>query len=194
LGIESQLHCRFFFAHNRIRSLVIPDLNTFAMLPLAYLKAKLVLPVRRDEHGVLVALSDPADIFLIDDLKRRLKGRVHLAVAPRCNIQCAFCERKICANLTMQHPGWAHQLLSPIEAVELVRHLAHSRPGESFVVGVAGPGEPLANAETFEALGRVHKEYPALIKCVSTNGLLLEQRLPHLLDAGVTALDRKSVV
>ena len=123
-----------------------------------------------------------------DEQAHERVGRVHLPVAPRCNIQCAFCERKICANLTMQHPGWAHQLLSPIEAVELVRRLAHSRPGESFVVGVAGPGEPLANVETFEALGRVHKEYPALIKCVSTNGLLLEQRLPHLLDAGVTAL------
>ena len=123
-----------------------------------------------------------------DEQAHERVGRVHLPVAPRCNIQCAFCERKICANLTMQHPGWTHQLLSPAEAVELVRRLVHARPGESFVVGVAGPGEPLANAETFEALGRVHQEYPALVKCVSTNGLLLEQRLPHLLDAGVTAL------
>ena len=80
-------------------------------------------------------------------------GRVHLPVAPRCNIQCAFCERRICANLTMQHPGWMRQLLSPAEAVERVRCLAHPRPGENFVVGVAGPGEPLKNSGTFEALG-----------------------------------------
>jgi nitrogen fixation protein NifB len=115
-------------------------------------------------------------------------GRIHLPVAPRCNIQCAFCERRICANLTMQHPGWARQLLSPAEAVEQVRRLARSRPGEEFVVGVAGPGEPLENAGTFEALGQVHREYPALIKCVSTNGLLLEQKLPQLLDVGITTL------
>jgi len=115
-------------------------------------------------------------------------GRVHLPVAPRCNIQCNFCERKICANLTMQHPGWARQLLSPEKATELVDHLACSRPGESFVVGVAGPGEPLANPETFDALGRIHQEHPALLKCVSTNGLLLEQKMSQLIDVGVRAV------
>ena len=56
------------------------------------------------------------------------------------------------------------------------------------MVGVAGPGEPLANDETFTALSQVHREYPALVKCVSTNGLLLEEKLPQLLAVGVTAL------
>jgi nitrogen fixation protein NifB len=124
----------------------------------------------------------------LDEQAHERVGRVHLPVAPRCNIQCAFCERKVCANLTMQHPGWTRQLLSPEEAAELVRRLVCSHPGEDFVVGVAGPGEPLENAETFEALSRVHQAYPALLKCVSTNGLLLERKLPQLLDAGVTTL------
>ncbi len=115
-------------------------------------------------------------------------GRVHLPVAPRCNIQCAFCERRVCANLAIQHPGWTGRLLSPEEAVELVRHLVRSRPEEPFVVGVAGPGEALANAETFEALGRVHHEFPGLVKCVSTNGLLLEREVPRLREVGVRAL------
>lgn len=115
-------------------------------------------------------------------------GRVHLPVAPRCNIRCAFCERRVCANLTVQHPGWARKLLSPDGAVELVRKLAGERPDESFVVGVAGPGEPLANAETFEALAVVHQTFPALMKCVSSNGLLLEKTLPQLIEVGVSAL------
>jgi nitrogen fixation protein NifB len=115
-------------------------------------------------------------------------GRMHLPVAPHCNIQCAFCERRVCASLTMQHPGWARQLLSPSEAVALVGRLVRARPGERFVVGVAGPGEPLANAETFEALCQVHRAYPDLLKCTSTNGLLLEQALPRLLDAGISSL------
>ena len=122
-------------------------------------------------------------------------GRVHLAVAPRCNIRCLFCERRVCANLTMQHPGWARRLLSPREAVDLVRHLVRSHDAESsdrgrypFVVGVAGPGEPLANEETLEALQRVHREFPAMMKCISTNGLLLEQQLSRLVEAGVTTL------
>ena len=32
----------------------------------------------------------------------------------------------------------------------------------------------MANAETFEALAMVHREFPFLVKCVSTNGLLLK--------------------
>ena len=124
-------------------------------------------------------------------------GRVHLPVAPRCNIQCRFCERRICANLTMQHPGWTRQLLSPAEAVDLVRRLDRrqrkeaaegARHGLPFVVGVAGPGEPLANAETFEALAGVHAAFPDRMKCVSTNGLLLERKLPQLINVGVTSL------
>jgi nitrogen fixation protein NifB len=94
----------------------------------------------------------------------------------------------VCANLTAQHPGWTRKLHSPAGAVELVRRLADRRSGETFVVGVAGPGEPLANSETFEALARIHKAFPTLTKCVSTNGLLLEREIPRLLAVGVTAL------
>lgn len=114
-------------------------------------------------------------------------GRVHLPVAPRCNIHCNFCERKVCANLTIQHPGWTAKVLSVREAVELVRSIVHSGE-ENFVVGVAGPGDPLANEETFEALGAIHGQYPEILKCISTNGLLLEEKLPQILAAGVSAL------
>ena len=115
-------------------------------------------------------------------------GRVHLPVAPRCNIRCRFCERVICANLTAQHPGWTRELLSPAQAVERVGDLVRAKPGERFVVGVAGPGEPLANEETFEALALVHQAFPELAKCLSTNGLRIQEALPRLLDAGVTSL------
>ena len=130
-----------------------------------------------------------------DEQAHEQVGRVHLAVAPRCNIRCLFCERRICANLTVQHPGWARRLLSPREAVDLIRRQVQLRAARSldgkgypFVVGVAGPGEPLANKETLEALRGVHQEFPALIKCISTNGLLLEQQLPRLVDVGVMTL------
>ena len=115
-------------------------------------------------------------------------GRIHLPVAPRCNIQCAFCERRVCAGQEMQHPGWAQRLLTPDQAARRVDELVATRPAETFVVGVAGPGDPLANEETFEALARVHQAHPTLLKCISTNGLLLEESLPRLLQVGVTAL------
>ena len=114
-------------------------------------------------------------------------GRVHLAIAPRCNIQCSFCERNICANMRMQHPGWSAKVLSVTEAVGLV-HSIISSGEKNFVVGVAGPGDPLANEETFQVLRLLQQEYPWLLKCLSTNGLLLEERLPQILEAGIRAL------
>jgi len=57
------------------------DVDTFERLPVQYLKAKGALPIRREESGaVLVGISDPADIFLIDDLKRRLQNKLALVV------------------------------------------------------------------------------------------------------------------
>lgn len=116
-------------------------------------------------------------------------GRVHLPIAPRCNIHCNFCERNVCAALAIRHPGWTSRLLSVPEAVDLIRSVMHSRQAvDSFVVGVAGPGDPLENEETFEAIGLIHNEYPHLLKCVSTNGLLLEDKLQRIIDVGIRAM------
>jgi nitrogen fixation protein NifB len=115
-------------------------------------------------------------------------GRVHLPVAPRCNIQCAFCERRVCVQLGAQHPGWTREVISPQAALERVRGLVEAHPGERFVVGVAGPGEPLANEATFEALALVAEAYPWLTRCISSNGVLLGASLERLLACGVTAL------
>ena len=123
-----------------------------------------------------------------DEAAHDTVGRVHLPVAPACNIQCAFCDHTICANLTIQHPGWSRQVLGPTEALDTVRRLVGERPGERFVVGVAGPGEPLANEATLQTLTAVHHQFPYLTTCVSSNGLLLAEMLPALIAAGVTAL------
>jgi len=59
------------------------DPDVFERLPLEYIKAKRALPVRQeDDERVLVCVADPADIFLLDDVKRRLRQRVKLAVTP----------------------------------------------------------------------------------------------------------------
>ena len=56
------------------------------------------------------------------------------------------------------------------------------------VVGVAGPGEPLANPATLETLRLIHARFPGLLLCLSTNGLVLSDALPELLDCGVSTL------
>jgi len=62
------------------------DPGVLGMLPQEYIKAKCVLPIRRDEDGIYVGICDPADIFLIDDLKRRLRGNLQLVVVPPADI------------------------------------------------------------------------------------------------------------
>jgi nitrogen fixation protein NifB len=103
-------------------------------------------------------------------------------------MQCNFCDRRVCANLEIQHPGWTAKLMTAYDASALVRSLVLGRRKDDFVVGVAGPGEPLANEETYRTLSLIHNEFPWLIKCVSTNGLLLEKRLPDLIEDGVKAV------
>ena len=112
---------------------------------------------------------------------RGVYGRIHLPVAPRCNIQCAFCDRRFdCANES--RPGVTSAILSPEEVVRYTAEILR-RDSRIRVAGIAGPGDPLANPETFETLRKLRSTFPKLILCTSTNGLLLEQSLPALLDA-----------
>ncbi|MBI5742189.1 MAG: nitrogenase cofactor biosynthesis protein NifB [Nitrospirae bacterium] len=113
-------------------------------------------------------------------------GRIHLPVAPACNIQCKYCIRKYdCANES--RPGITSRVLTPHEALDRVRSLVE-RNERLTVIGIAGPGDPLANDATFETFSRIHRAYPELTLCVSTNGLLLSDRLDDLVGAGVTSL------
>jgi nitrogen fixation protein NifB len=105
-------------------------------------------------------------------------GRCHIPVAPACNIQCNYCVRDFdCVNES--RPGVTSQVLNPEEAVELVRKAMDKFPYIK-VIGIAGPGEPLANEATFETLRRLKEEFPNVIKCISTNGLLLPEKIDLL--------------
>jgi nitrogen fixation protein NifB len=56
------------------------------------------------------------------------------------------------------------------------------------VVGIAGPGDPLANEETFETFRLVESEFPDLLLCMSTNGLLLPEKIDLLHSLGLHSL------
>lgn len=116
-------------------------------------------------------------------------SRMHLAVAPRCNIKCGYCSRKHdCANES--RPGVTSRLLTPDEAIVKVREVMASPVVGPIikVIGIAGPGDPLANEETFETFRLVGEEFPHLIKCMSTNGLLLPESIDRLHDLGLHSL------
>lgn len=99
-------------------------------------------------------------------------GRIHLPVAPKCNIQCNYCNRKFDC-MSENRPGVTSKVLSPKEALRfLTRSLA--RTPNIAVTGIAGPGDPFANAErTMATMRLVRERYPEMLLCVSTNGLAL---------------------
>ncbi|KAA6344556.1 FeMo cofactor biosynthesis protein NifB [termite gut metagenome] len=112
-------------------------------------------------------------------------ARVHLPVAPKCNIQCNYCNRKYdCSNES--RPGVTSTVLSPMQSVHYLKALTKKIPNIS-VIGIAGPGDPFANSEeTLNTMKMVKQAFPDKIFCLSTNGLDLAPYIDELAETGVS--------
>ena len=111
-------------------------------------------------------------------------ARLHLPVAPACNIQCHYCNRKYdCANES--RPGVTSARLTPEAGIRRARAMAAQMP-ELRVIGIAGPGDPLANPDrTFATIRGVRAALPDLTLCLSTNGLALPDHVETIAELGV---------
>ncbi len=106
-------------------------------------------------------------------------ARMHVAVAPACNIQCHYCNRKYdCSNES--RPGVVSQKLTPEQAVKKVLAVASEIP-QMTVLGIAGPGDSLANPKkTFDTMRMLHEQAPDIKLCLSTNGLALPDQVDEI--------------
>ncbi|MBD3398008.1 radical SAM protein [Candidatus Micrarchaeota archaeon] len=97
-------------------------------------------------------------------------ARVHLPVAPKCNIKCNYCNRKYdCVNES--RPGVTSSVLEPAQALTYLREVVARLP-ETTVAGIAGPGDAFAEPiKTLETLELIREEFPEMILCLATNGL-----------------------
>ena len=112
-------------------------------------------------------------------------GRVHLPVSPGCNICCRFCYRAI--NSVEERPGVTAQVIRPEDSVRVLKKALELCP-EITVAGIAGPGDTLATSTALETFRIVDREYPELIKCMSTNGLLLAEKAEEIIDLRIDSL------
>ena len=100
---------------------------------------------------------------------RHRVGRIHLPVAPKCNMQCNYCNRDF-ACVNESRPGVSSTILTPCG-----RRLPRRGPrkGEEHRSrGHRGPGDPFANVdESLETLRLVREKHPDITLCVATNGL-----------------------
>lgn len=112
-------------------------------------------------------------------------ARIHLAVAPACNISCNYCVRRFdCVNES--RPGVTSAVLTPEEALTRYRVSKEKVPNLT-VVGIAGPGDALANWEETAQTLRLIREYDSeVLFCLSTNGLLLPRYAAELIELGVS--------
>jgi nitrogen fixation protein NifB len=112
-------------------------------------------------------------------------GRVHLPVAPRCNILCNYCNRKYdCVNES--RPGVTSAVLGPSQALAYLEQALAKEP-RITVAGIAGPGDPFANPrETMATLRRIRERFPDLLLCLATNGLGLFPYLEELAELAVS--------
>ena len=114
-------------------------------------------------------------------------ARIHLPVAPKCNVQCHFCDRKYdCMNES--RPGVTSGILAPEQAIEYTRQVL-GRESRISVAGIAGPGDPFANpSETMTTLRLLRENFPAILLCVATNGLQIAPYISQLADLQVSHL------
>ena len=136
--------------------------------------------------------SNPAEAFMPQDIQDKIHNhpcysegahhhyaRIHVAVAPACNIQCNYCNRKYdCSNES--RPGVTSERLTPEESAKKVMYVGGEVERLS-VLGIAGPGDALANPEkTFKTFELVRERASDLKLCLSTNGLELPKYVDEM--------------
>ena len=155
------------------------DRDVFDLLPLEYLRARTVLPIARAGKTVTIAVPNPEDIFLVDDLRRRLNMAVDLVVTPPEDI------RKAIADLSSGpwqdfdeivpdfHEDAVEVVSEQVEAVEDLERIAGESPVIRYVNYLIANAVRSGASDIHIELGekRLRVRY-------RMDGILFEQRAP----------------
>lgn len=117
--------------------------------------------------------------------KKGTTGRIHLPISPTCNIECRFCDRRI--NDYEKRPGVASTVIKPEEAIDVIKKSLELCPAIK-VAGIAGPGDTLASDYALETFRLIKANFPDLVKCMSTNGLLLAEKADEIIATDIDSL------
>jgi nitrogen fixation protein NifB len=86
-----------------------------------------------------------------------------------------------------ERPGVTSKVITPEEAVAVIEKALKLCP-EITVAGIAGPGDTLATDYALQTFRLIREKFPNIIKCMSTNGLLLYEKADEIIDVGVDSL------
>ena len=113
--------------------------------------------------------------------------RIHLPVAAECNVKCIFCDHNLGSSCHTSKPGYASRVMTPEEAIERTMRELCEDP-RLRIVAISGPGEPLANRESYATLQGLRDRGMDAKVCLSTNGTLLEEAVRVLCDLDVSTV------
>jgi nitrogen fixation protein NifB len=86
-----------------------------------------------------------------------------------------------------ERPGVTSRVISPQESVQILKRALELCP-DIRVAGIAGPGDTLATDYALETFRIIGKAFPDILKCMSTNGLLLYERADEVIEARIDSL------
>ena len=106
---------------------------------------------------------------------RKTAGRLHLPVAPRANARSRFADN-----------GKSEPAITPEEALRWLDHVvAQDKP--ISVVGITGPGDPLAvPGPSLRTLRLVRQRHPGIALCLTSLGLNAAQHADELAELGLS--------
>ena len=191
---KSGQHARVALYEKKVQSTDIEREVKFVLDKLLTSRISILAPEYKEEKE-RKKYGDPARKGSFENLQKRhpclgghsnvTAGRLHLPVSPVCNIGCKFCTRAY--NKSEIKPGVTSLVLKPEEAVETVRKAKELCP-ELTVVGIAGPGDTLANNQALKTFALVKENFPELICCLSTNGFRLPECVDEIARIGIETL------
>ena len=78
-------------------------------------------------------------------------------------------------------------MIKPEEAIDIISKSLELCPAIK-VAGIAGPGDTLASDFALETFRLIKKNFPDLVKCMSTNGLLLAEKADEIIATDIDSL------
>ena len=62
------------------------EMDAFGLLPADYILKHLTLPIRFDAKAVVLGMTDPANVFLVDEIKRKIRRDCRVVIVPSADI------------------------------------------------------------------------------------------------------------
>jgi type IV pilus assembly protein PilB len=125
------------------------DPQTFGLLPPDYIRKHLVLPLRMDGRAVVVAMTDPNNVFLLDEVKRKLKRELKVVVTTSADVN------RIVEVMTQQNVDIkVDEIIKDMaeDDVQLVQEKAHDDVTDLEKMGSESPVIRFVNYLIFDAL------------------------------------------